>query len=78
MAGEIQIRCRATGPTSDVTGRRWGVSLAADPKTEIGPDSGEFGGGAEAGTDVPPWEWGLAWAFPTVERAMQRDEYEDG
>jgi hypothetical protein len=45
------------------------VPLAADAKTEIRPDSGEFVAGAEAGMDAQPWAWGLAWALPSVQRA---------
>jgi hypothetical protein len=43
------------------------VPLAADAKTEIRPDSGEFVAGAEAGMDAQPWAWGLAWALPSVQ-----------
>ncbi len=48
------------GPTSGVMGRRPGVPLAADAKTEIRPDSGEFVVGAEAEMHAHPWAWGLA------------------
>jgi hypothetical protein len=66
---EIPIRCRATGPTSGVMGRRPGVPLAADAKTEIRPDSGELVVGAEAGMGAHPWGRGFAWALPSVQRA---------
>jgi hypothetical protein len=62
---DIQIRCRATRPTSGVMRGRPGVPLGADAKTEIRPDSGEFVLGAEAGMDAHPW----AWALPSVEKA---------
>ena len=66
---EIQIRCRATGPTSGVMGRLSGEALAANAKTEIRPDSGEFVAGPEAGMGAHPWAWGLAWALPSVQKA---------
>ena len=66
---EIQIRRRATRPTSGVMGGRPGVRFAADAKTEIRPDSGEFVVGAEAGMDAQPWAWGVAWALPSVQEA---------
>ena len=54
-------------------GRLSGEPLAADAKTEIRLDSGEFVVGAEAGMDVHPWAWGLvgafAWASPSVQKA---------
>ena len=59
----MHIRYRAKGPTSGVMGRRAGVRLAADAKTEIRPDSGELVVGAEAGMDAHPRALGVAWVF---------------